>query len=192
MQKKCPKCGKDLKCKEKIITIILALMVIPLFILVNIDDIAKIGSSKEGSNISDTSKIYYMGDTVNLGDFSVTLENYQTKEKGDKIDSYNVVDDQQWIAIFLKYTNISEKEKYISRNVRVINGNGEVLQQPTFYYNVWDGEHLDSTKLMSGGSKTDFLVFTNTIIDDPRDIKIEISNNSRFDKKSTFSFKLYE
>ena len=39
------------------------------FILVSIDDIAKIGSSKEGSNISDTSKIYYMGDTVNLGDF---------------------------------------------------------------------------------------------------------------------------
>ncbi len=55
--------------KEKIITIILAFNGYTTFILVNIDDIAKIGSSKEGSNISDTSKIYYMGDTVNLGDF---------------------------------------------------------------------------------------------------------------------------
>lgn len=149
-------------------------------------------SKVDYENISDVSNTYYIGDTVVLGDFSVKLESYKTKKKGDSIDSYKEVDDQQWIAVFLTYTNISNKEKYISKNVRLINGNGEELGQPTIYYNVWNGVHLDSATLMSGGSKTGFLQFINTKIDNPENFTLQISCNSFFDEKSTFNFKLVD
>lgn len=141
-------------------------------------------------NISDVSKTYHIGDTVNCGDFTVKLESYKIKKKGDRIDSFSVVDDQQWVAIFLTYTNISGEEKYLSKNIRLINGNGEELEQPTLYYNVWNGVHLDGATLMSGGSKTGFVQFINTKIDKPKDFILQIACNSLFDEKSTFNFKL--
>lgn len=143
-------------------------------------------------NISDVSKTYHIGDTVNCGDFSIKLESYSIKKKGDKIDSYSVVNDQQWVAVFLTCTNISDKEKYLSKNVRLINGNGEELEQPTLYYNVWNGVHLDGATLMSGGSKTGFIQFINTKIDNPKDFTLQVACNSLFDEKSTFNFKLTE
>lgn len=160
--------------------------VIVFIVIYYIIDISKVDKEK----ISNVSNTYYIGDTVNLGDFSVKLDSYKTKKKGDSIDSYKVVDDQQWIAIFLTYTNISKEEKYISKNIRLINGNGEELEQPTFYYNVWDGTHLDGATLMSGGSKTGFIQFVNTRIDSPENFTLQISCNSFFDEKSTFNFKL--
>lgn len=160
--------------------------VIVFIVIYYIINISKVDKEK----ISNVSNTYYIGDTVNLGDFSVKLDSYKTKKKGDSIDSYKVVDDQQWIAIFLTYTNISNEEKYISKNIRLINGNGEELEQPTFYYNVWDGVHLDGTKLMSGGSKTGFIQFINTRIDSPENFTLQISCNSFFNEESTFNFKL--
>lgn len=158
------------------------LMIFVLYITTNF--------SVDYENISDVSKTYHIGDTVNCGDFTVKLESYKIKKKGDRIDSFSVVDDKQWVAIFLTYTNISDEEKYLSKNIRLINGNGEELEQPTLYYNVWNGVHLDGATLMSGGSKTGFVQFINTKIDKPKDFILQIACNSLFDEKSTFNFKL--
>ena len=96
--------------KENGGTLIAIIFCAIVFIVVYyIIDISKVDYEK----ISDVSNTYYIGDVVNLGDFSVKLDGYKTKKKGDSIDSYKVVDDQQWIAIFLTYTNISKEEKYI-------------------------------------------------------------------------------
>lgn len=147
-------------------------------------------SKVDYEKISDVSNTYYIGDTINLGDFSVKLENFKTKKKGDSLGGYAAVDDAQWIAIFLTYTNTSGEEKSISKNVRLINGNGEELKEPTFYYDAWGGVHLDSATLMNGGSKTGFLHFRNIQIDKPENLILQIACNSYFDKKSTFNFKL--
>jgi len=168
-------------------TIIAIIFCVIVFIAIYyIVDTSKVDYEK----ISDVSKTYYIGDTVNLGEFSVKLESYKTKKKGDSIDSYKVVDDQQWIAVFLTYTNTSDKEKYISKHIRLINSNGEELEQPKLYYNVWNGVHLDSAKLMKSGSKTGFVQFINTRIDNEKDLMLQIACNSYFDEKSTFNFKL--
>lgn len=151
-----------------------------------------VNSNAKPVNMSDSSETYYIGDTINLGDFTVKLEKYKTKEKGDRIDDYSVVADQQWIAIFLKYTNVSGEEKLVNSNVRLINSNGEQLEQPTLYYNVWGGEHLDSSNLMNNGSKTGFLAFINTKKDKAENLSLQICSDSIFREKNTFNFKLKE
>lgn len=180
--KVCPKCGKKLKHAGLII--LLSILVFFMCILI------AVGSTMPDPNISDVSQTYYIGDTVDLGDFSVKLEKYDTREKGDRIDDYSVVSDPQWIAVYLTYTNESGKESRIPRYVRLINGNGEQLEQPTLYYKVWDGEHLDNANLIDGGSKTGYLLFGNTKIDKAKDLTLQISCNSSFRENNTFNFKL--
>ncbi|MCI8618357.1 MAG: DUF4352 domain-containing protein [Clostridia bacterium] len=147
-------------------------------------------SKVDYEKISDVSSTYYIGDTVELGDFSVKLEECKTKKKGDSLGGYAAVDDEQWIAIYLTYTNKSGDEKSISKNIRLINGNGEELKELTFFYSAWGGVHLDKATLINGGSKTGFVHFRNTRIDNLENLTLQVSCNSYFDEESTFNFKL--
>ena len=164
------------------------------FIVLAIIFIAVVASNTNSdyNNISDVKQTYFIGDTVELNGWSVKLEGFDTKKYGDSIDSYSYVSDQQWIAIFLTYTNKSSNTDKIPRYVRLINSNGEILDNSVIYYNVWDKTLLDTAELVAGGSKTGFVPFVNTKIDKPEDITVQISCKSNFEENITFNFKLVE
>lgn len=163
-----------------------------LFVIIVVVFILCVNATNEQpiEGTSDISKTYYIGDTVTIKDFSVTLENCDTRKKGDSIDSYNYVADEQWVAVFLTYTNITDKEKNLYKHVRLINSSGEELERPVMYYDVWDGTILDNANLMPGGTKTGFVQFINTKIDKVSDLTLQICSNSSFSEATTYNFKL--
>lgn len=150
------------------------------------------GGKYESKNIiiSDNNKIYSIGDTIKIDGFEITLNKFNTKSKGDIIDDYSVVDDPQWIAVYFTYKNISNDDKDIDRNIRIINGNGEYISSSTVYYKVWEGTLLENSKLASGGSKTGYVPFVNSVKDNPKDVKVEVSYDSNFSKEKTITFQL--
>lgn len=168
-----------------IISLILIVIII-VVIGVLVDNSREIDTEK----ISDVSKTYYIGDTVELEDFSVKLEDVKTKNRGASIDSYKTVADPQWIAVFLTYTNKSGEEKTFYKTMRMINGSGEVIETASTYYEIWGVPYLESSTLINGGSKTGFVPFANTRKDDLKDVTLQISCKSNFDEKATFNFKL--
>lgn len=111
----------------------------------------------------DTSKIYNMGETLNCPNFDITIDNVQIKTQGTYYDSYSYVTDPEWIAVTVTVNNKSNETKMFSTfNFDLINSNGEIISPTVFFYNVWGIEKYDSPELVSGGTKTGFIPFTNT------------------------------
>lgn len=161
-----------------------------LVVLMVVIAILSTDDSSADDVISDINQTYYIGDTVEFKDFSVTLNNYEIKNKGTFISDTEYIDAPQWIAITFTYTNTSDETSSLHRNVRLINSSGEIIPMSTIYYEIWNTNYLEQTELVKGGSKTGFLQFANTLQDSPENITVQVSRGSSFKDAATFSFKL--
>lgn len=125
--------------------------------------VAALGSSSDvDSSKYDTDKVYKVGDKLDCPAFDVTINKVSIKKKGTKIDSYQVIDDPEWIGVTLTVKNKSDETKtFYSSKVDLINSNGEVLEHSWISYKIWGSELLNSPELISGGTKTGYIQFAN-------------------------------
>ena len=169
----CPNCGNNLKQiipqktsssnnklnsqTSAVVIIIMIVFIIPFILL---DD-----NSSE-SNEYDTSKIYNVGEKLTCPYFDVTVDNVQIKQKGTKIDNYQVIDDPEWIGVTLTVTNTSSENHIFSTSkINLVNTNGEVLEHNWLTYKIWGVEILNSPELISGGTKTGYIQYSNPSTD---------------------------
>ena len=129
-----------------------------IFIIIAMGSSSDVDSSKYN-----TSKIYSVGDTLDCPAFDITINKVQIKKKGTRIDSYQVIDDPEWIGVTLTVKNKSgETKTFYSSDVDLINSNGEVLERSWITYKIWGAQMLSSPELISGGSKTGYIQFANS------------------------------
>ena len=201
--KNCKRCNKELPdnakqciyCGYKPHNWILILVIISIFVFSAILGILfgdpNYTTSTTNSDVNEsTSNIYYIGETIQFKNYSVTLNNIQTKEKGADIGDTGILDTEQVVAVTLTYNNTSNTDCSIANHTRLINGNGEKIKTSFFYYTIWGVNHMDFVTLISGGTKTGFLQYTNTIQDSIENMSLEISDGSLFG--STYIFKFCE
>ena len=125
-------------------------------------------STKENSKY-DTEKVYKVGDTLDCPYFDVTVDKFEIKPKGTKISDYQVINDAEWIGVTLTVKNKSDKTKtFFSSNVDLINSGGEVLDSSILTYKIWGVEMLSSPELISGGSKTGYIQYSNNTDDNSK------------------------
>lgn len=126
-----------------------------------------LGSSSEvDSSNYDTDKIYSIGETLDCPAFDITVDKVEMKPKGTRIDSLQVIDDPEWIGVTLTVKNKSdETETFYGDDVNLINANGEVLEHSWVTYEIWGTGLLNSPELVSGGSKTGYIQFSNNSTD---------------------------
>lgn len=118
---------------------------------------------------------YKIGDTISCKDYDVTFNSYDIKNYQQ--DDY-IVDGDQWIALYLTVVNTSDSEISFSEDkVKYINSNGEKISNMTLTVDIWDGDRLNNFKLVSGGSKTGYIVFREKI-NDTSNIHFQFSCNS--------------
>ena len=134
--------------------------------------IAALGSSSKDSydgSKYDTSKIYKVGDTLDCPYFDVSIDRVDIKKKGTSIDSYQVINDAEWIGVILTVKNkSSESRTFYGSNVDLINSNGEVLDHSWMTYKIWGVEMLNSPELISGGFKTGYIQYANNTDDNSK------------------------
>lgn len=135
--KKCPHCGKDQRNffgRHKILTTIIALVVI-------IGGIAAAGGGNEPKKVGENNtattsnvenkkaetKIFKVGDVVQLNDFKVTVNKVYTV-KGD--DFAKPKDGNEFVAIDCTVENISDKEQVVSSIVmfKVVDKDGRACE----------------------------------------------------------------
>lgn len=173
---KCPNCGNPTKGKKNnrsnnqavggLISSLLGLAAIGFIIYFIVGVVMK--SNVDGSKY-DTKKIYKVGDTLDCPDFDVTIDKVQIKKKGTRIDSYQKIADPEWIGVTLTVKNKSKDTKtFYGSKVDLINSSGEVLEHDWMTYKIWGSELLNSPELISGGSKTGYIQFTNTDTDNSK------------------------
>ena len=142
-----------------------------------------LGSTNEtDSSDYDTAKVYNVGETLNCPSFDIVVDSVQIKGKGTHIDSYQYIDDSEWIGVILTVKNKSSETKtFHGSDVDLINSNGEVLSHSWMTYKIWGVELLDSPELVSGGSKTGYIQFSNNSTDNSNlTLKVDC-NTSLFD-----------
>ena len=128
--------------------------------------VTKLFENKNNDSQYNSSKIYSIGDTLSCPNFDITIDKVQIKKKGTKIDSYQVINNPEWIGVTLTVKNKSGKTKsFYSSDVSIINSSGEVLEHSWLTYSIWGVELLGSPELVSGGSKKGYIQFSNTNTD---------------------------
>ena len=123
------------------------------------------GSTDEDVDTSqyDTAKTYSVGETLVCPNWEVKIDSVNIKKKGAAIDSYQVVDDPEWIGVVLTVKNTSSDTKtFYNSNLSITNSSGEVINPSSWVYSIWGAEKLGSPELTSGGTKTGFVQFANT------------------------------
>ena len=142
-----------------------------------------LGSTNEvDSSNYDTAKVYSVGETLNCPSFDITVDSVQIKGKGTYIDSYQYIDDPEWIGVILTVKNKSSEAKtFYGSDVDLINANGEVLDHSWITYKIWGAELLNSPELVSGGSKTGYIQFSNNSTDNSNLILQVDCNTGLFD-----------
>lgn len=138
-----------------------------------------LGSSSEvDSSEYNTDKIYSIGETLDCPAFDITVDKVEIKPNGTRINSFQVIDDPEWIGVILTVKNKSdETETFYGDDVNLINANGEVLEQSWLAYEIWGAELLDSPELVSGGSKTGYIQFANSSADNSN-LTLQINCNT--------------
>ena len=126
-----------------------------------------LGSSSEvDSSDYNTDKIYSIGETLDCPEFDITIDKVEIKPQGTYIDSYQYISDPEWIGVTLTVKNKSdETATFYGSDVDLINANGEVLEHTWLTYDIWGTELLDSPELVSGGSKTGYIQYSNNSTD---------------------------
>ena len=188
----CPNCGAPVSGEAKsvnsinnkknnsAVTILVTVFFILIFSFVYSEFVV---NNLDNSNY-DTTKVYEMGETFKCQNFEITVNEVKTKKKGSRIDSYYVVADPEWIAVILTVTNTSNStEKFYTSDIELINSSGEIITHSWEAYNLWGAELLNSPDLVSGGTKTGFIQFSNTETDNSN-LKLKIDCNSGFFKKN--------
>lgn len=145
--------------------------------------ICALGSTSDvDSTDYDTAKIYSIGETLNCPSFDITVDSVQIKRKGTYIDSYQYIDDPEWIGVILTVKNKSSETKtFYGSDVDLINTNGEVLDHSWLTYKIWGAELLNSPELISGGAKTGYIQFSNNSTDNSNLILHVDCNTGLFD-----------
>ena len=146
------------------------------------------GSSSEvDSSKYDTSKTYNIGDTLDCPAFDITVDKVEIKPKGTRIDSYQVIDDPEWIGVTLTVKNKSDETKtFYGSDVDLVNTNGEVLDHSWITYKIWGSELLNSPELVSGGTKNGYIQFSNNTTDNSNLILQVDCNTGLFDDKIVY------
>ena len=140
-----------------------------------------VGSSSDvDSSKYDTSKTYSIGETLDCPTFDITVDKVEIKPEGTAIDSYQVISDPEWIGVTLTVKNKSNETKtFYGSKVNLINSNGEVLNHSWITYKIWGSELLNSPELVSGGSKTGYIQFSNNTTDNSN-LTLQVDCNTGF------------
>jgi hypothetical protein len=189
----CPKCGNPTGGKKSntnnqtvsgLISSLLGLVIIGGIIYFIVGVVMK--SNVDGSKY-DTKKTYHVGDTLDCPDFDVTIDKVQIKKKGTRIDSYSKIADPEWIGVTLTIKNKSKDTKtFYGSKVDLVNSSGEVLEHDFMTYKIWGVELLDSPELISGGSKTGYIQYTNTEADNSKLVLKVDCDTGLFDDKVVY------
>lgn len=168
----CPNCGNptienpNVKKKNvftRIISIILSICIFGVLWYFIFNTFESLFESSIDASKYDTDKIYSVGDTLICPNFEIKIDKVQIKKKGTAIDSYKVIDEPEWIGVILTVKNTGERTKtFYSSNVNIVNSSGEFLDQSVWTYKIWGSEPLHSPELISGGSKSGYIQFSNT------------------------------
>ena len=104
--------------------------------------------------------------------YTVTVDRYDFKT-GD-IDSYHTIPDgHEWIGVVVTVKNMGEDEMQVHvDNFNIINSNGERIKPDTLTYNVWGINPLDNVNLVSGGTSSGYINFSNNSQDNSN-LKLE-------------------
>ncbi len=176
--KMCPNCGRNLKNDDnqnkkknneattKVISSIISICIfIGLFYFIY-SKLSGLFDSTVDKTQYNTDTVYNIGDTLVCPNFEVKIDNVQIKTKGTRIDSYSVIDDAEWIGVTVSVKNTGNETKtFYSSNVNLVNSSGEILEHSFITYKIWGVEMLDSPELISGGSKTGYIQFSNNQTD---------------------------
>lgn len=138
---KCVHCGKDQRnffMKHKIITVILAIVVIAGIGGINgskkddpkkVDEatIAKTEDKKKGDKKEKESQVFNVGDVVELKDFKVTVNKVYTVEEND---FSKPKEGNEFLAVDCTVENISDKEKIVSSIImfKVVDKDGRAIE----------------------------------------------------------------
>lgn len=139
----------------------------------------------------DTKVIHNLGETVSCIDFDVSVDSYQIKPKGTYIDSYQYIDDPEWIGIIVTVRNkTDETHTFNSSNFTLQNSNGEVITHRFWNYDIWGIEMFNSPKLVGGGTKTGYISYTNTNQDNSNLIVQVKCEDVLFEEDTVYKFSL--
>lgn len=196
----CPNCGNiikeinmlentniELNPKKKhhsgcLISIIVFISLV-FFIGIGSNIYTDIDNSEEKNTRYDTSKTYSVGEKLVCPNYEITIDNVQIKPKGTYIDNYQYISDPEWIGVTLTVTNISSSTKtFSSSNIKIINTNGEIIEHSVLTYNIWGVELLNSPELISGGTKTGYIQFSNPSTDNSNLILTVDCSSGLFDE----------
>ena len=172
----CPNCGNPTNGKivknntnssnNNFVSSIISLIIVIVGGIYLYPKIASFFNKTSSNSDYDTDRIYKIGETLDCPSFDITIDSVNIKKKGTKIDSYQVIDDPEWVGVILTVKNKSDKTKtFYSSNVDLISSNGEVISNSWLTYKIWGTELLESPELISGGSKTGYIQFSNNDTD---------------------------
>ena len=136
-------------------------------------------------------QIYHIGDTVSCPGYDVTLVDTKINNNGEYAKSGLQVSDPQWITAVLTIKNTHDDTiKFYGSDKKIEISTCEIIEKNTFTYDVLGYELLGSPELTPGGTKTGYVMFSNTN-QDSSNIRLRVSCNEQIlGSSSYFTFKI--